>query len=160
MLVEMKGFLPLEDVADKYRVPESLLRVIQCELDKVEVYPDARTGAKMVYIGEVDDLIEKVVRQDRLGRPDGVYRPSCVRVGGIDYDCGPNKRWLLIDCLWGKPSVSETDVIEAVYGADADPMGKALASLTKHTNAWFRSEGCPLTVQTRKGHLRLVRTDR
>ncbi len=157
MLLKMNRFLRVRDVVAEYRIPPSLVMAVSGELEGVPTYTDAKTGEKHVLERDVDDLIEKVVRQDRPDRPDGVYRPSRVRVNGTDYDRVPAKKWLMIECLWAKPFVVEVDVIAAVYGDEADFTGTALASLCKHTNTWLRRVACPLTVQTRKGHLRLVR---
>lgn len=122
------------------------------------MYTDPDTGEDEVQVKAVDALLERQFGSGHVNQPDGVYPPSHIRLKGTNYDGLSGKRWQLVECLWGRKSMPVTDVIEAVWGADADPTGGALTSLCKHLNAWFRKESCPLAVQTRKGHVRLVHT--
>lgn len=155
-LVEMNRFWSTLDVVAAWHVPDAFADCVKAALEDIVVYTNPETGDKYVLERDVDALVERIVRQNQPDQPDGLYPPSRLRVDGIDYDCEAGKMWRLIECLWNKSLVGESDVIEAVYGTDADPASEKLRSLYKHLNAWFRREECPLWVEVRKSHYRLV----
>jgi hypothetical protein len=68
----------------------------------------------------------------------------------------PFLQWRLLNCLWGKGRVEEQDVIDAVYGEDADGQEGNLRRRQHSLNNWLREHKIPYQiVRPQPGHLEL-----
>ncbi len=82
---------------------------------------------------------------------DKVIPPSSARLGGQVYDGFTRNEWRLLEAIVNKPGVKVDDVIEYVYGHDADNKEEALTQAIKRLNKKLSDNHCPLIVSEENG---------
>jgi len=85
---------------------------------------------------------------------DGPVAPDGFHLEKL-YDGFTKYEWRLMACLWGKKTIEEEDVLEAVYGHDHDMKENALRSLRKRLNRKLTKMQFPGEVIPINGHLAL-----
>src|SRR5262249_26338995 len=92
--------------------------------------------------------------------PDGPVPPDGFSLGGVLFDGFSYLEARLLEYLWGKAAVPIQEVIEHVYGHDADNKDGALKSLVKHLSTKLTHKSCPMEVRQKSGHLILTAFNR
>ncbi len=85
---------------------------------------------------------------------NGPARPDSFWLFGKEYKAFSPKCWTLLECLWGKESVSLDQAVELVYGHDAEKES-AITSAIKRLGAELLRKGCPAEVHKKNGHVYL-----
>jgi DNA-binding response OmpR family regulator len=116
-----------------------------------------RIGAEARYLKSDVKKVLKRVLSKLVDVEDRVIAPDRVRLGGKVYSDLSSREWRLLQYLLrARGHASEfTEVVDYVYGNDADDKDEALRQLTKNLNKKLTDQGCPLCVRFRQPHVYL-----
>lgn len=148
-----KGVTRMFTKAELFReyvgVPQDVLNEL------IAIYPHHDTNAA----GEslwLESLVDGWLREyySLMAADDGrdkVVPPGSARLGGRVYDGFTRNEWRLLEAIVNKPGVEVDDVIEHVYGHDADSKEEALTQVIKRLNKKLLDHRCPFIVSEENG---------
>lgn len=129
--------------------PADVMAELFATLRHNDVAPD---GQPTWHESSVDEwLDERYSRKRADDERDKVIPPSSVRLSGQVYDGFTRNEWRLLEAIVNKTGVEVDDVIEHVYGHDADNKGKALTQVIKRLNKKLLDKLCRFIVGEENG---------
>lgn len=79
--------------------------------------------------------------------------PDKVHINGTVYDGLTALEWRLMNALLGTEGIECQQVMEQVYGHDADDKDEALKQVAKRLNAKLAEKRCPCSVAFKSGFM-------
>jgi hypothetical protein len=147
---EGRKMLTKPDILRDYTgYPADVMAELFATLRHDDVAPEGQPAWHELSVDEWLD--ERYSRKRADDERDKVIPPSSARLGGQVFDGFTRNEWRLLEAIVNKTGVEVDDVIEHVYGHDADNKGKALTQVIKRLNKKLLDKLCQFIVGEENG---------